>query len=64
MWTPPRQMWNGVAVPFGKINSLIIIFSEVPVLFAISVVIIVFFIRADYNDNACGHREVIQRVKL
>lgn len=64
MWTPPRQMWNCVAVPFGKINSLIIIFSEVPVLFAVFVLIIVFFIRADYNDNACGHQEEIQRVKL
>lgn len=57
-------MWNCVAVPFGKINSLIVIFSKVPVLFGVFVLIIVFFIRADYNDNACGHQEEIQRVKL
>lgn len=57
-------MWNCVAVPFGKINSLIVIFSKVPVLFGVFVLIIVFFIRAYYNDNACGHQEEIQRVKL
>lgn len=64
MWTPPRQMWNCVAVPFGKINSLIIIFSEAPVLFGVFVLIIVFFIWADYNDNACGHQEGVQWVEL
>lgn len=53
-----------MAVPFGKINSLIIIFSEAPVLFAVFVLMIVFFIRANYNDNACGHQGEVQRVKL